>query len=162
RELEPDVVLMDISMPVMDGIEATEAIRAAHSETSILMLTGSNARDDVDRARRAGAAGYLTKAPIDVELITAIVEGAARELPWCAHGQRLRSSPGAHRLRPDRPRSHAQRSGRGYGRHGLHARLAGRHAHRRAQPHALHGRARSAVLREQHRALPLPQVGGAA
>jgi DNA-binding NarL/FixJ family response regulator len=77
-DLDPDVVLMDISMPVMDGIEAAEAIRAAGKDTCILMLTGSNSRADVDRARQAGAAGYVTKDRIAAELIDAIVEIAAR------------------------------------------------------------------------------------
>jgi DNA-binding NarL/FixJ family response regulator len=77
-ELGPDVVLMDISMPVMDGIEAAEAIRSGDERASILMLTGSNSRTDVDRARQAGAAGYGTKDRIAAELIDAIVEIAGR------------------------------------------------------------------------------------
>jgi DNA-binding NarL/FixJ family response regulator len=78
RTLEPDVVLMDISMPVMDGIEAAEALQANGNDVCILMLTGSNSRDDVDRARKAGAAGYVTKDRIAAELIDAIVEIAGR------------------------------------------------------------------------------------
>jgi DNA-binding NarL/FixJ family response regulator len=77
-ELGPDVVLMDISMPVMDGIEAAEAIRSGDERASILMLTGSNSRTDVDRARQAGASGYVTKDRIAAELIDAIVEIAGR------------------------------------------------------------------------------------
>jgi DNA-binding NarL/FixJ family response regulator len=77
-ELAPDVVLMDISMPVMDGIEATEAIRDHDGDARILMLTGSNSRADVDRSRQAGAAGYVTKDRIAAELIDAIVEIARR------------------------------------------------------------------------------------
>lgn len=76
--LRPDVVLMDISMPVMDGVEATEKIREVHPHACVLMLTGSNARLDVDRARRAGAAGYVTKDRIAAELIQAIRDAAGR------------------------------------------------------------------------------------
>jgi len=74
EELTPDVVLMDISMPVMDGIEAVREIRAREDSPAVLMLTGSNSRADVDRARQAGAAGYVTKDRIAAELIDAIVQ----------------------------------------------------------------------------------------
>jgi DNA-binding NarL/FixJ family response regulator len=75
-ERKPDVVLMDISMPRMDGIAAAKAIHAADPGVRILMLTGSNARADVDRARKAGAAGYVTKDRIAAELVAAILEVA--------------------------------------------------------------------------------------
>jgi DNA-binding NarL/FixJ family response regulator len=72
--LDPDVILMDIAMPAMDGFQATRLICNSDSTATILMLTGSNSRSDVDRARRAGAAGYVTKDRIAAELIDAIVE----------------------------------------------------------------------------------------
>ena len=78
RKLRPDVILMDISMPVMDGFEATRRIREQGKDACVLMLTGSNARTDVDRARKAGAAGYVTKDRIAADLIEAIVEAAGR------------------------------------------------------------------------------------
>ena len=77
-KLNPDVVLMDIDMPIMDGFEATRRIRESNAGACILMLTGSNAREDVDRARQAGAAGYVTKDRIAAELVDAILEVARR------------------------------------------------------------------------------------
>jgi DNA-binding NarL/FixJ family response regulator len=77
-KLEPDVVLMDIAMPVMDGFEATRRLRDQNPEACVLMLTGSNARIDVDKARSAGASGYVTKDRIAAELIDAIVEVVSR------------------------------------------------------------------------------------
>jgi DNA-binding NarL/FixJ family response regulator len=77
-KLEPHVVLMDISMPVMDGFEATRRLREQNAEVCVLMLTGSNARVDVDKARSAGASGYVTKDRIASELIDAIVEVVSR------------------------------------------------------------------------------------
>ena len=76
--LRPSVTLMDISMPVMDGFQATREIRDKIPDACVLMLTGSNARQDVDRARQAGAAGYVTKDRIAAELIDAIMEIAGR------------------------------------------------------------------------------------
>jgi two-component system, NarL family, response regulator len=78
QEHKPDVTLMDIAMPVLDGLAATRAIRKLDAAARILMLTGSNARVDVDRARQAGAAGYVTKDRIAAELIDAILEVAGR------------------------------------------------------------------------------------
>jgi two-component system, NarL family, response regulator len=78
QEHRPDITLMDISMPVMDGVTATREIRRIDDRACILMLTGSNARADVDRARKAGAAGYVTKDRIAAELVDAILEVASR------------------------------------------------------------------------------------
>jgi CheY-like chemotaxis protein len=69
---------MDIAMPVMDGIQATKQIRKQRPHACILMLTGSNSRSDVERAREAGAAGYVTKHRVAAELLGAILEVASR------------------------------------------------------------------------------------
>ena len=76
--VDPDVILMDIAMPIMDGLNATKQIRKQKPMACILMLTGSNSRSDVDQAREAGAAGYVTKDRIAAELIDAILEVVPR------------------------------------------------------------------------------------
>jgi DNA-binding NarL/FixJ family response regulator len=73
-ERQPDVVLMDIAMPVMDGIAATKAIREQSPGTRVIVLTGSAATRDVSRARAAGAAGYVTKDQIAGDLVRAILD----------------------------------------------------------------------------------------
>lgn len=76
REQQPDVVLMDIAMPVMDGIDATRAIKSELPDTRIVVLTGSAATQDVDRARTAGASGYVTKDQIAGDLVRAILDAS--------------------------------------------------------------------------------------
>jgi DNA-binding NarL/FixJ family response regulator len=72
--LSPDVILMDISMPIMDGLEATRRLRELDSPARVLMLTESDLPGDVMRARQAGAAGYLPKTRIASDLTGAILE----------------------------------------------------------------------------------------
>ena len=77
RKLRPDVVVMDIMMPGMDGITATAAIREAAPETKVLVLTTSTVSDDLAHALRAGAAGLVSKSAANSELVKAIGEVAA-------------------------------------------------------------------------------------
>jgi len=78
RRLRPDVTLMDISMPLLDGVEATRRIRSEVRGACVLMLSGSDSPADVARSREAGAAGYVTKDRIDAELLDSILQIAAR------------------------------------------------------------------------------------
>jgi DNA-binding NarL/FixJ family response regulator len=64
EEHDPDLVLMDIGMPRLDGIEATRAILARDSSQHVVIYTGSDEYDDVARADAAGAAGYLHKSAL--------------------------------------------------------------------------------------------------
>jgi DNA-binding NarL/FixJ family response regulator len=72
RELEPDVVLMDLRMPELDGVEATRAIRNAHPAVQVIVLTTYSDDESVFAALRAGARGYLTKDAEADELAAAI------------------------------------------------------------------------------------------
>lgn len=75
--LRPDVVLMDIRMPGVDGLTATEAIRARPDPPQIIVLTTFDADDHVLRALRAGAAGFLLKDTPPADIVTAVHRVAA-------------------------------------------------------------------------------------
>ena len=68
----PDVVMMDISMPVMNGIEATKRICALCENTKVVILSMYHTNDYIQRALDAGAAGYLLKDSAGTDLIAAI------------------------------------------------------------------------------------------
>jgi DNA-binding NarL/FixJ family response regulator len=71
-EHEPDVVLMDLRMPTMDGVEATRRIRADHPGTQVIVLTTYSDDESVFAALRAGARGYLTKDARPEEIARAV------------------------------------------------------------------------------------------
>jgi DNA-binding NarL/FixJ family response regulator len=75
---KPDVVLLDISMPRLDGVEAARKIKSKRQAAAVVMLTGSDSPADVARAREAGAAAYMTKDRIASELIDSILEVTAK------------------------------------------------------------------------------------
>jgi two-component system NarL family response regulator len=87
RELQPDVVLMDVRMPGTSGIEATRAITADEPDARVLMLSVSDAEEDLYEAVKAGASGYLLK-EISIEdvagAIRAVVTGQSPISPSMA------------------------------------------------------------------------------
>lgn len=75
--LDPDVVLMDLQMPEVDGVEATARMRERHPDSRVLVLTTYDTDADIHRALDAGAAGYLLKDAPREDLFRA-VRGVAR------------------------------------------------------------------------------------
>ena len=97
-ETQPDVVLMDMLMPGMDGVQTTQAIKKQHPQMQILALTSFHDKERVWQAMQAGAAGYLVKGVSASELAAAI---------RVAHAGQTILSPEATEalIEPDEPRA---------------------------------------------------------
>jgi len=78
---KPDVVVINVNLPVINGIEATRKIRQAAPDTNVLIYTAQNNADLIREALRAGARGYLSKSAPDEQIIEAI-EALARRRPF--------------------------------------------------------------------------------
>lgn len=78
-DLKPDVVLLDVKMPVMDGLTAAKIIGGAGNDIAIIMLTAYNDKQFVDKAGEFGALGYLVK-PVDEKSLTPTIEIAVKRL----------------------------------------------------------------------------------
>jgi DNA-binding NarL/FixJ family response regulator len=72
RSLRPDLILMDVRMPEMDGLEATRAVKRELPDTGVLMVTMHENRDYILEATKAGAAGYVLKDASRNELLSAV------------------------------------------------------------------------------------------
>jgi DNA-binding NarL/FixJ family response regulator len=82
NELSPDVVLMDLAMPVMDGVKATrEIVREHDGAVSVVILTSFAAREQIIAALDAGASGYMLKDAEPDELLAAVRAAARGEAP---------------------------------------------------------------------------------
>jgi DNA-binding NarL/FixJ family response regulator len=81
RELRPDLVLMDVRMPVMDGLEATKMIKQEMPKTSVMMVTMHENTDYLFKAVKAGAAGYVLKDASGERLLGAIRRTLEGESP---------------------------------------------------------------------------------
>lgn len=80
RSMLPDVVLMDISMPVLTGIDATRLLSAEFPDIRIVMLTASSDDADIFEAIKSGASGYLSK-DLEADKFIALLEGVSRGEP---------------------------------------------------------------------------------
>jgi DNA-binding NarL/FixJ family response regulator len=106
RQLDPDVVLMDVRMPVMDGLQATRQILGAASgphAPRVLMLTTFDLDDYVYEALRAGASGFLLKDATAAELVNAVRVVAAGDALLAPSVTRRLIADFARRPRPDPP-----------------------------------------------------------
>jgi len=74
RRLDPDVLVMDISMPILDGLQAAAQLRRKACRTKVVFLTVHEDQDYVDAAFAAGASGYVTKSHVASDLVPAIRE----------------------------------------------------------------------------------------
>lgn len=87
EKLRPDVVLMDVSMPAVSGIEATRLLTAQHPDLTVLMFSADVRCSVVQAARAAGAAGFLAKGCRGTELIRAIERVHSGRPVWPSYGQ---------------------------------------------------------------------------
>lgn len=78
---QPDVILMDIGLPEMDGVEATQKIKAAHPGVRIIMLTSKDNEQDVFASLSAGADAYCMKG-ISIDSLTAAIEAVKEGTAW--------------------------------------------------------------------------------
>lgn len=79
--LKPDVILMDIGLPKMDGIEATKKIKELGIDSSILMLTSRDSEEDVFQALQAGADGYIMKG-CNLEALQSAIKSVSQKAAW--------------------------------------------------------------------------------
>jgi len=113
RELSPDVVLMDVRMPDLDGVEATRRIVASGSDARVIILTTFDLDEYVYAGLRAGASGFLLKDAQPAELLAAIRAVASGDAVVAPSITRRLLDAYAHRLRP--PAEPAERDERDEG-----------------------------------------------
>jgi len=95
RELRPDIVLMDLSMPVMEGLSATRAILDEFPDARVIVLTTYDGDEDIHRALDAGARGYLLKDMVAADVLNVIrtVHGGRRGIPHAVAAKLAERTP---------------------------------------------------------------------
>ena len=106
KDIEPDLILMDLNMPEMNGIEALESLREHNISSRIIMFTVSDYEDDVVAALRAGADGYLLKDMEPEDMIRQLRQAAVGKMVISERlttllAQALRSNKSQQASRPD-------------------------------------------------------------
>jgi len=107
EDLRPDIVLMDLSLPVLSGVAATKRIRGMAPDTSVLVLSMLSDETAVSSALGAGAQGYLVKDCTTAEIADAVgrvADGERVLASVVSSGRTMGTDPGGH-LRPDTPSS---------------------------------------------------------
>jgi len=97
ERLRPDLVLMDLSMPGVDGVEATRRIRASHPDVAVVILTSFSEQPRILGAIDAGAVGYLLKDAEPDELLRGVRSAAAGEAPFSPKAAKALLALGAQR-----------------------------------------------------------------
>ena len=82
-QLQPNVVMMDVYLPGMDGAEATRRIKRASPRTGIVVLTGASSTLPLERMRDAGAVGFLSKMAEDGEVLTCVYAASRNQVYIC-------------------------------------------------------------------------------
>src|ERR1700756_832210 len=78
RQLKPDLIVMDVSMPRLNGLEATRQVRSILRDCEVLVLSQHESREMARQALKAGARGYVVKSSISRDLISAVAKASRR------------------------------------------------------------------------------------
>ena len=79
REEEPEVMILDLKMPGIDGIEVLQKVKASHPDIEVIILTGHGTEKDKEQCMALGAFAYLTK-PIDIDLLSNTLKKANEKI----------------------------------------------------------------------------------
>jgi len=110
-ELQPDVVVMDVSMPRVNGIEATRKLLASHPKVKVVALSGFNYKQFLVEMLDAGATGYVVKSAAAQQLIQAISRVATGQTYLCSEATELLVRSNRRTARPDSGASENKRLG---------------------------------------------------